>query len=73
MQRLLKLFLLSNEEGARTQLYCATAPELAGVSGRYYEKVREARCNPLADDATLARELWTRTEAAIAEADRRAA
>jgi dehydrogenase/reductase SDR family protein 13 len=64
----LKLFLLSNEEGARTQLYCATAPELATVSGRYYEKSREAPCNPLADDPALAGELWARTEAAIASA-----
>ncbi|HET8836755.1 MAG TPA: SDR family oxidoreductase [Gemmatimonadales bacterium] len=64
----LKLFLLSNEEGARTQLYCATAPELATVSGRYYEKSREAPCNPLADDPGLADELWARTEAAIASA-----
>jgi dehydrogenase/reductase SDR family protein 13 len=73
VQWMLKLFLVSNEEGARTQLYCATAPELAQVSGRYYERLRESRCNPLADDATLARELWTRTEAAIAEADRHVA
>lgn len=64
----LKLFLLSNEEGARTPLYCATAPELATVSGRYYEKSREAPCNPLADDPGLAGELWARTEAAIASA-----
>jgi dehydrogenase/reductase SDR family protein 13 len=64
----LKLFLLSNEEGARTQLYCAAAPELATVSGRYYEKSREAPCNPLADDPGLAGELWARTEAAIASA-----
>src|SRR5690348_7156685 len=64
----LKLFLLSNEEGARTPLYCATAPELATVSGRYYEKSREAPCNPLADDPGLAGELWVRTEAAIASA-----
>jgi retinol dehydrogenase-12 len=63
---MLKLFLLSNEEGARTQLYCATAPELATVSGRYYEREREAPCNPLADDPALARELWRRTEAAVA-------
>ena len=64
----LNLFLLSNEEGARTQLHCATAPELATVSGRYYEKSREAPCNPLADDLGLAGELWARTEAAIASA-----
>ena len=58
-------FLDSNEEGARTPLYCATAPELAGSTGRYYDKCREAPCNPLADDAQLARELWARTEAAV--------
>jgi len=65
VQWLIKLFLDSNEEGARTQLYCATAPELAAVTGRYYDKSREARCNPLADDEALAKELWVRTERAV--------
>jgi retinol dehydrogenase-12 len=65
-QWLLKQFLISNEEGARTPLYCATARELASVTGRYYDKCREAAPNPLADDEALARELWARTEAAIA-------
>ncbi len=73
VQWAIKLFLVSNEEGARTQVYCATDPELVTSTGRYYEKLREARCNPLADDPTLASELWTRTEAAIAGAERRAA
>ena len=58
----------SNEEGAQTPLYCATAPELADLTGRYYDKSREVPCSPLADDAALARELWTRTEAAVAPA-----
>ena len=62
----LKLFLLSNEEGAKTQIYCATAPELAGKTGRYYAASRETAPNPLADDAALADELWRRTERAIA-------
>ena len=65
LQWLIKLFLDSNEEGARTQLYCATASELAAETGRYYARCREARCNPLADDEALARELWTRTESAV--------
>jgi len=43
-----KLFMLSNEEGARTPLYCATAPELSSSSGRYYNHSREARTSPLA-------------------------
>jgi len=62
---IIMLFLMSNEEGAKTQLWCATAPELASETGRYYDKGREARCNPLANDEALARELWARTEAAI--------
>lgn len=62
---LLLRFLISNEEGARTQLHCATAPELAAETGRYYDKRRQAPCNPLADDEALARELWRRTEGAV--------
>jgi retinol dehydrogenase 12 len=65
---LIMQFLVSNEEGAKTQLWCATAPELASETGRYYDKCREARCSPLASDAGLARELWARTEAAISGA-----
>jgi retinol dehydrogenase 12 len=65
LQWVLKLFLLSSEEGARTPLYCATAPELDGVSGRYYAKCREARCNRLADDTALGAELWARSERAV--------
>ena len=60
-----KLFMLSNEQGAETPLYCATAPELAATSGRYYDRNREVRPSPLAEDAALAQELWARTEAAL--------
>jgi len=68
VQWVLKLFLISSDEGARTQVYCATAPELAGVTGRYYDKMREVPPHPLAEDPGLARELWIRTERAIASA-----
>ena len=63
---LILLFLVSSEKGARTQLRCATDPELATETGRYYDKSREAPCNPLANDEALAKELWARTEAAVA-------
>jgi dehydrogenase/reductase SDR family protein 13 len=65
---LIMLFLVSNEEGARPLLRCATDPELASETGRYYDKLREGPPSPLADDAALAQELWRRTEAAIAAA-----
>ena len=66
LQWFMKLFMLSNEAGAEPILYCATAPELGNTTGRYYDRLREASPNPLADDLALAKELWERTEAAIA-------
>jgi len=67
LQWLMKRFMLSNEEGARTPLYCATAPELASTTGRFYNKCREASPNRLAEDEALAKELWTRTEEALTQ------
>ena len=55
-------------QGAQTSLYCATAPELAGVSGRYYDNCREREPSSVATDE-LAGELWRRSEAWIAQAD----
>jgi dehydrogenase/reductase SDR family protein 13 len=66
LQWFMKLFMLSNEEGAKTPLYCATAPELATQTGRYYDQCREVTPTRLARDPALAQELWSRTEAAIA-------
>jgi retinol dehydrogenase-12 len=66
MQWAMKLFMTTNEEGAKTAVYCATAPELVATSGRYYERCREAQPSALAMDESLARELYARTEEAIA-------
>ncbi len=60
---LVKLFMLTNEQGAMTQLYCATAPGVRTASGRYYDRCAEAPMNPLANDAALAAELWRKSEA----------
>ncbi len=58
----MKHFMITPEEGARASLVCATAPELAGESGRYYDVGgRERRPSRLADDAALAAELWRRS------------
>src|SRR5262249_2054512 len=66
LQWIMKLFMDSNEQGARTPLYCATAPELRSVSGRYYDRCREVSPSPLAESEPLARELWDRTERLVA-------
>ncbi len=58
---LVRLFLLSPEQGAKTTLHVATAPELAGVTGRYFKDSKEAAHNPIADDRALSAALWERT------------
>jgi NAD(P)-dependent dehydrogenase (short-subunit alcohol dehydrogenase family) len=48
-------------QGARTSVYCATAPELAGVSGRYYDDARESRCAARANDPKTERALYEKS------------
>lgn len=55
------LGLSSPRKGARCQLWACSAPELEGVSGRYFEACREKAMSPLAADATLRAELWARS------------
>jgi retinol dehydrogenase-12 len=58
---LLKMGLLTNEEGARTTLYCATASALAEQDGRYYDDCKEKQPSLLALDEALADQLWDRS------------
>ncbi len=58
---LMKLGMISTEQGAVTTLFCATAAQLAGESGLYYDKRRARTPSALGRDATLAAELWRRS------------
>jgi retinol dehydrogenase-12 len=59
---LMKRFMITPEQGAQASLVCATAPELATQTGRYYDVGgKEKRPNRLADDVELARTLWTKS------------
>ena len=57
-----KLFMKSNEQGAKTSLYCATSAEVAKDNGRFYADSKEKRPSKLALDDGLAAELWKRSE-----------
>lgn len=65
LRAIITLPMISNEKGAETSVYCATAPELATVSGRYYDKSREKEPAPVANDAALARQLYEWSDAAV--------
>lgn len=59
-RQLMKLTMRSPAEGARTSLYCATAPQLEHESGYYYDDARHEDPSPAAT-AELGRELWDRS------------
>jgi NAD(P)-dependent dehydrogenase (short-subunit alcohol dehydrogenase family) len=61
-RHLMKLFMLTNEQGARTQIFCATSPDVADHDGRYYDSCREKRPSAVAEDPELARVLWAKSE-----------
>ena len=50
------------EEASRTSIRLASAPDLAEVSGRYFEHGREARSAPCTYDEELAARLWAVSE-----------
>jgi NAD(P)-dependent dehydrogenase (short-subunit alcohol dehydrogenase family) len=58
---LIKARMLPVQDGAKTSLYCATSPEVAGESGRFYDSCAEREPGRAATPE-LAAELWRRSE-----------
>jgi NAD(P)-dependent dehydrogenase (short-subunit alcohol dehydrogenase family) len=54
------------EDGVESTLRLAVSPELEGVSGRYFDRLREARPNEQADDPVARRRLWQLSEQLVA-------
>jgi retinol dehydrogenase 12 len=63
IRHLMKLFMLSEAEGAKTTLYCATSDDVRDQNGLYYDRCKPKKPSKLALDKTLARELWERSAA----------
>ncbi|MGK3997697.1 SDR family oxidoreductase [Sorangium sp. So ce1024] len=64
--KLSQLFLLTPEQGAACSLHVATAPELDGVTGEYFEKSRIKPAAAAALDEAAQERLWKLTEALVA-------
>ncbi len=54
----IKLFLQSPEQGARTALYLATSPEVQGITGKYFVRGKPGRSVPISYDETLQERVW---------------
>lgn len=64
---LMKRRMKSPRDGAKTSLYCATSPEVAGDSGLFYDDQRRKEPSAVATPE-LAAELWERSSAWIGDA-----
>jgi len=62
LQRAIGVFMRSPEKGAACSIHVASAPELAGISGRYFADQREKEPRPHASDPELAARLWEVSE-----------
>lgn len=65
---LMKLGMISIEEGALTTLHCATSPDVAQDSGLYYDKCQPRTPSAMGRDVALAADLWRRSAAWIEQA-----
>jgi NAD(P)-dependent dehydrogenase (short-subunit alcohol dehydrogenase family) len=55
---LLRPFMLSPTDGAKTSIYLASSPEVANTTGKFFDKCREVTPTPAAQDAAAAKRLW---------------
>ena len=53
---------IDEEAGARTSVYLAASPDVAKISGRYFDKCREAASAPASHDEETGRRLWEISE-----------
>ena len=59
-------FAISPEKGARTSIYLASSPEVAGVTGGYFYKCKPSTPTSAALDGEAARRLWAVSEELVA-------
>ncbi len=62
---LLKPIFLTPSQGAQTAVYLATSNEVASISGKYYYQMKEATMSKLAQNSSLAKDLWLWSEKQI--------
>lgn len=59
--RVMGMFMLSVEDGAKTTLHCALSDEAAAETGLYYSRSKPRAVSKLAMDDALGEELWRRS------------
>ncbi len=60
-------FFISAEKAARGVIRLATSPELEGVTGKYFSKMKEAQSSPRSYDVEAAQRLWQVSEELVSK------
>jgi NAD(P)-dependent dehydrogenase (short-subunit alcohol dehydrogenase family) len=66
--KLIRPFILTPEQGARTSVYLASSPEVADVTGKYFVKCRQEAPSAVARDQAAASRLWSISEELVGTA-----
>jgi hypothetical protein len=64
----LRPFQISPKSGARTSIFLATAPEVAGRTGMYWVRRKPGRMSRDAGDDAMATRLWDESDKLLAAA-----
>ncbi len=59
---MIRPFILNAQRGAETSVYLAASPEVAGVTGQYFEKCKAVKSSPASYDTSAAARLWAISE-----------
>ena len=62
LHRIIKLFLISVEEGAQTSIYLASSNEIKGITGKYFAKKKMKAASKKCADIKLQKALWQLSE-----------
>ena len=65
--KVIKPFVLSAEQGARTSIYLASSPDVATVTGRYFVKCKPRTPSAAARDDEAVKRLWKVSEEIVAQ------
>jgi hypothetical protein len=62
IQAVIKLFMLTPEQGAACSIYVATSPAIGETTGAYFDKSKPKPASKDARDVAQQERLWTLTE-----------
>ena len=62
LSKIIHLFLISVEEGARTVIHLASSDDVQNITGKYYSKMKLKDVSPKCKDQKLQKDLWRLSE-----------